>query len=286
MKVESMLCAPSAAKAARRNWTRGSLKHCAVICSTARPNMALAPNSGRSSGYDYSSNACLACHTAKCMSGALSVRLASATKSRIVARSSAMTSQWNSSSAKLGLRLKKSPKGGPHNRLCRRVGSERTSYAGAHLGAQGANPGHPVPFQLEALVGHCRAYPAVLPVPLSRRQHQEGRDRRVSQGAQSPPQAAAPDYLGWPQGAPVETGQGLPGRHRWSHPDCFPAAILARFESGRISVGLAQASCTGELLPGQSRRVADDCPQQTQKRPASPEYHRGLLEAGRFVLVS
>jgi len=64
------------------------------------------------------------------------------------------------------------------------------------LGAGGTNPGDPVPFQLEARVGDRRTDPHKLRVSLSRRQHQEGTDCGVSQGAQNPPQATAVDRVG------------------------------------------------------------------------------------------
>ena len=55
---------------------------------------------------------------------------------------------------------------------------------------------------------------------------------------------------------------------------------------GGVPVGLAQASCLGQLLPGQSRRTQRHRPQQAQERSASPVDHRRVLGPGWLVVMS
>jgi len=57
----------------------------------------------------------------------------------------------------------KSPARRATDRLCRRIGSERATHTGAHLGAQGADADHPVPLQLDAHLRHSRTQPNELP---------------------------------------------------------------------------------------------------------------------------
>ena len=83
---------------------------------------------------------------------------------------------------------------GPTDCLPRRIGTERAANAGAELGAQGQDPYHPVPLQLDPRIGHRRAQPHQLHVRASRGQHQERAACRVPQGTACPPQAAAADH--------------------------------------------------------------------------------------------
>ena len=124
------------------------------------------------------------CHTAKCMSGAFSGDWALATRSRNAAPSSAMKMQCRNSKARPGPRSKKIREGKAADRLYRRIGHQRTSDARAHLGAERPDARDSVSLQLDTSVGDCRVDQSELSVPLSRREHQEGANRRVSEGAQ------------------------------------------------------------------------------------------------------
>ena len=135
-------------------------------------------------------------------------------------------------------------------------------------------------------VGNCGTDQNQLPFSLPRRQYQERTNRRVSQGAQGTFETAAFDNSRWAQSTQIETGSRIPRQHRWSYSNRIPATIRARFESCRVSLGLAQAPCAGELLPEQSWRVADDRSKQTQKRTAPPVHHHGMLEASGPVVMS
>jgi len=53
----------------------------------------------------------------------------------------------------------------------------------------------------------------------------------------------------------------------------------------RVSVGLAQTPCAGQLLPQRPERVAHDRAQQTQERSEAPLDHRRLLDAGYPVVM-
>jgi hypothetical protein len=51
-------------------------------------------------------------------------------------------------------------------------------------------------------------------------------------------------------------------------------------QPGRVSVGMAQASCAGQLLSQRSERIAYDRTQQTQACSKTNLDHRRLLDAG------
>src|SRR5437899_12506760 len=140
------------------------------------------------------------------MSGAFWGRWDLAARSRKDGLSSAMRMPWKSSKARLGLRLKKSPEREASDCIHRRVGHQRTPHSRAHVGTERANAGDSVSFQLETSVRDCRTDPNELSVPLTRRQHQEGTNRRVSQGAQGAFEAAAADHPGRTPGAQIEAG--------------------------------------------------------------------------------
>ncbi len=207
-------------------------------------------------------------------------------KSRTSAPSSATKAPCAAGNAALGRRLKKSPARRPTDRLCGRVGHQRAPYARAHLGAQGADADHPVPFQLDSRVGHRRTDTHELSVQIARRQHQEGRDRPIPQGAQGPFAAAIAGHLGWLESAQKPLGARLPGHFERAHPDRFPSTLRTRSQPGRIPVGLAQTACAGQLLPERSERAAHYCAKQTQKRPEASIDHRRLLGAGYALVMS
>lgn len=69
----------------------------------------------------------------------------------------------------------------------------------------------------------------------------------------------------------------LDSTDRWCLPGSVLAAVLARLESSRVPVGLAQAARLGRLLPSRPRRAQRHRSQQTQKRAASPLDHRLVL---------
>ena len=70
------------------------------------------------------------------------------------------------------------------------------------------------------------------------------------------------------------------------HPNSLPAAVCAGLQSGGVFVGMAQASCAGQLLPGHLARTQDHRSKQAQKRSAPTRHHHGLLETGGALVVS
>src|SRR5690606_14838239 len=98
--------------------------------------------------------------------------------------------------------------------------------------------------------------------------------------------AAAADYLGWFEGTSQSAGSRLLGYAGRPHPDRLSAVVLARLESSRVPVGLAQASCPGQLLSQRSRRAAHVCAQQTQERAETSVSHLAVLAAGYALVVS
>ena len=78
----------------------------------------------------------------------------------------------------------------------------------------------------------------------------------------------------------------LPGRLGRAYPDRLLAPVRARHEPGGVPVGLAQAACSGQLLPQQPERVARDGAQQAQERSKAPHDHRRLLDAGYPLVMS
>lgn len=182
--------------------------------------------------------------------------------------------------------LKKSPARGKIDRLCRRIGHQRTTYPSAHLGPQGTNTHHPVSLQLDAYLGHCRVDAYQLPVPDSRGQYQEGRVGPIPQGAQGSSQAALAGDLGRRQVASQSFGARVCRYLGRAHPDCLLAPLCARPQSGGIPVGLAQAPCHGQFLPRQPQRVANNGAQQAQECAKTSLDHRRLLAAGYAVVMS
>lgn len=108
-----------------------------------------------------------------CMSGAFWAAWGLAARNPNGVPSSATRKRCAPGGERLGLLLKKSCPRQKSHRLHRRIGTERASHAGAHLGAQGANAHHPVSLQLETRLGDRRADPHELPVSLSRWLDQE-----------------------------------------------------------------------------------------------------------------
>jgi hypothetical protein len=51
-------------------------------------------------------------------------------------------------------------------------------------------------------------------------------------------------------------------------------------------VGMARASCPGQLLPGQPRRAQRFGPQQAQERTTPPLHHRRVLGPSRALVMS
>lgn len=286
MKVGSTRCVPSRVGVGQRNWTRHNLKGCVGPCCKSLPSTASVQNCGRSSALVLLSSACTACSSARRKSGEFWVPWASVRRSPRNAPSSATKMACANGSVAHGRGLKKSPERRPPDRLHRRVGNQRTPHAGSHLGAQRPDAGHSVSLQLESCLGHRRPDAQQLPVPAARGQYQEGGNRRVLEGAQSPPAPTAARDLGWLEGASQPPGARVSGFDRRAYPDRFPSRVLARSESSRISLGLAQASCAGQLLPQQPHRTALHRPQQAQERAKTTFDHRCLLDAGYTLVMS
>ncbi len=273
-------------EAGQPSWMQRSLKVCAVWYCKAPPSMVSAPNSGQSIGWGLLSNVCMASNLAQHSFGEFSGLWASAYKSPSSARLSAMKIHCASGSGALGLRSKKSPAGRQSDRLCRRVRYQRAADARAHLGTQGMHADHSVPLQLDACFGHRRADAYQLSVPLAGREYQERTGRRISEGAQIPSQTTIAGYHGRTESASQQIGARVSGRVGQSHPVGIPATLRARHESGRVFVGMAQAARVGQLLSGESGRIACQRTQQAQERTKTTFDHRRLLDAGCALVVS
>ena len=154
------------------------------------------------------------------------------------------------------------------------------------MGTQGPDAHHPVSLQLDSRVCDRRTDSHQLPVPPARRQHQEGRDRRIPQSAQGTLEPATAGYLGWIAGASQPIGTRVLGQLGRPYPNRVPAAVRAGHESGRIPVGLAQTPCAGQLLSEQSRGLANNCAQQAQECAEASFDHRRLLDAGDALVMS
>ncbi len=281
-----MPCVPCQKEAARPSSMSSSWRRCGQLSCVVRPNMDLAPSYGHSSVWAPSSNACMACVSARHRSGESWDRWASVRRNLRNGPSNATKTLCAVGNAAPGPALKKSPARRPSDRLCRRVRHQRAPNPSAHVGAQGADTHHSVSFQLDSRLGHRWTHAHQLSVPSARGQHQEGGDRRVPQGAEGSLEATTAGDLGWIEGSSQSLGTRVPGQFAWAHSNRLPAAVRAGHESGRVPVGLAQAPCAGQLLPQQSERTAHDRAQQTQERSKAPLDHRRLLDAGYLVVMS
>src|SRR5579872_932604 len=278
MKGASRHCVRCLVGVVQPNWTGPSLKRCVAPCCKSPPSMALAPICGRSSALEVLSSGCTAFSSARPKSGGSWAPWALARKSLRNAPSSATKRACASGNGVLGPGLKKSPPRRPPDRLHRRVGHQRTPHASSYLGAERPYACYPVSLQLESCLGHCGSDSHQLPVPAAQGQYQERRNRRVLEGAQSAFAPAAARDLGWLEGASQPLGARVSGFDRRRYPDRLPSRVLARSESCRIPLGMAQTSCAGQLLPQKSHRVAHHCPQQAQERSKAPFDHRRVLD--------
>ncbi len=145
---------------------------------------------------------------------------------------------------------------------------------------------HPVSLQLEACLGHSRTDTHQLLVPLARGKYQKGAGRRIPEGAQVAYQAAIACCFGWAESAPKQIGARVSGRVERPYPIGISAALRARPESGRVFVGMAQAARSGELLSGESGRIAYQRTKQAQECAETSLDHRRLLDAGYALVVS
>ena len=86
--------------------------------------------------------------------------------------------------------------------------------------------------------------------------------------------------LGLLGGASQPSGARLPRHSGRVHPDCFSSSLRLGPQSGRISAGLAQATCAGQLLSQRSERAAHASARnklkRAQKRPPTIKSVRRL----------
>ncbi len=286
MKAASMRCEPCPSLDARPSLMSPSARRCGRPLCAAPASKDLAPSCGPSSAWGPSSNACTAFALAGRRSGASLAHLDLARKSLRSGPLSATKMPCAAGSETLGRRLKKSPARRSLDRLCGRVGHQRAPHACAYFGAQGPDTHHPVSLQLEPCFGYRRPDADQLPVSAARGQHQEGRNRRILEGAQCPLETALAGHLGWLEGASQPSGARVPGQLGWTHPNSVLAALRTGLEPSGVPVGLAQAPCAGQLLSQQPERVAQDRAQQAQECAKTPFDHRRLLDAGYAVVMS
>ena len=258
--IDALRAVPERGRPAQLDEQQLAAVRAAILRSPTEYGLAL--SFGHSSAWAQSSNACMVCASGRHRFGESWAVWVSAPRSQTNALSNGMKMPCVPESGAPGLRLKKSPARRAPDRLHRRVGYQRASHASTHLGPQRADPNHPVSFQLESCLGYCGADTHQLYVPAARRQHQEGRDRRIPQGAQRSLETTAAYYLGWIEGASQSPSARVSGRPGWAYPNRIPATVRTRPQSGGIFVGLAQASCAGQLLSCRSFRVAHHRSQQ------------------------
>ena len=117
-------------------------------------------------------------------------------------------------------------------------------------------------------------------------QNQHSADSRIPQGTQGPLEAATTGHLGRFEVASKSFGARVSGRLGRAYPDRISAAVRAGDESCGVSVGLAETTCAGQLVPQRAERAARDHTQQAQERTKAPLDHRRMLDAGFVVVMS
>ncbi len=286
MKAELMRCVQCPSEADLPSWMRGSWPRYERSSCRVRQNMGLEPSCGHSSGWALSLSDSTACGSVRRMYGVYWAHWVSARKSPTSAPSSVMRTLCANGNDAPGRPLKKSPARAASDRFCGRVGHQRATPTCTYLGSQRADAHHPVPLQLESRLGHRRNDAHQLHVQTARGQHQERRNRRFPQSAQGSLETTPVGHLGWAQGAQKPPSERLSGYTQRTHPDCLSSSLCARSESSRILVGLAQAPCSGQLLPQPLGRTARHRTQQAQKRTKTTLDHRLLLATGYPLVMS
>ena len=160
--------------------------------------------------------------------------------------------------------------GGSNGSRCRLWKVALQELATKHLSTQGSNPHHPISLQLDSRLYHRCTDAYQLLVQASLWVNQEARACRLSQSAQGPPQEALDGDLGRTQDTPQSLRARLPRQPGWAYPNRLFATLRTRPQSSRVSVGLAQATRTGQILPknlSELQMTARNKLKSAQKRP-------------------
>ena len=176
--------------------------------------------------------------------------------------------------------------GGSNGSRCRLWKVALQELATKHLSTQGSNPHHPISLQLDSRFYHRCTDAYQLLVQASLWVNQEANACRLSQSAQGPPQEAINGDLGRSQDTPQSLRARLPRQPGWAYPNRLFATLRTRPQSSRVSVGLAQATRTGQLLPQQPERFANDRTQQAQECAKATHDHRSLLGTSESMVMS
>ena len=186
--------------------------------------------------------------------------------------------------AVLGQPLKKSPARRPADRLRGRVRHQRTPHACAPGRPRDRRPSSSFT-STGTTFGHRWTHAHQLLVPAARGQHQEGRDRRLPQGAQGPSEATAAGDLGWLEGASQSLGARLPGyaeRH-------IQIAFLSPYAPDLNPVEYLWAWLKRHALANYCPNDRASCTPPhatTQERSKASFDHCRLLDAGYALVMS
>src|SRR5690242_14067283 len=252
--------------------------------SSAGPRASASPAGyGARSECASSSSSAPACDTTKTTCGA------SCASSTGVA-SVLSDEHWNATSRRLGAgrstagrRLKKSAPRKAHHRLRRRERIERTSTSGADLGAARTDSGPAVPLHLEGALGRGRDHLVELLLPTLSPHHSWRGSRRFPQPSAASLAGQALGGVGRTAGASRTRRQGVHRRAPGPARRRAIAGLRTRTQSGRVHLGLLEASRTAQLLSSRFHPAPLSCPPRLGPHASSSHPGDGILGAGPAV---
>jgi gas vesicle protein len=179
-----------------------------------------------------------------------------------------------SGSRSAGRKLKKSPKRAAHDRFHRRKWIERAPTPLPHLGAERADAGAAISFQLEDTVGDGRGDVVELLLPIVCGRHPQSTDHPVpfASAASYPWQVA--DRQGRTAGPSQRRGVGFCAPTAGTPLARVPAGVRAGIKPGRVSVGALEATRVAQLLSAELRTAQRS--RSPRSMPHAPSAHSGL----------
>src|ERR1700746_2164260 len=245
----------------------------------------LLPDCGLPPGCAISSSTGAGCGTTRTTSGASCAGLSGVANGPAGGHWSAMRRRSGAGRSIAGCRLKKSPPRAAYHHLRRRERTERAAPPGAHLGATRADSGAAVSLQLEGYIGRRRNHLVELLLPpLSQDDPQRSGDR-LPRPFVAPSAGRAVGAVGRAAGAPGARGERIhscparPARHR------VAAELRTGTQSGRVHLGLLEASRFTQLLPARFRSAQPPgLPSPTPHAPTSAP-HPSLLAPSCTVTI-
>jgi transposase len=145
--------------------------------------------------------------------------------------------------------LKKSASGRANHRLHRRKRTKPATASLSYLGAPWTDTHFAVQLQLEESFGSRRADSVELLLSNLCRCDQEGAGRGLSGCPGASPSSTIADCVGSSSGTPQPAGAGLHWRFTWLDFYRLPAPLRAGTESGRVYLGLLEATRVAERQP-------------------------------------